>query len=137
MQKSRIFGQFVRYLLTGGLAFIVDFSIFTCLLYVFEIHYLLSNILSLLGGLFLNYYISVNWVFSKCKRNLENKRKTELSVFIIIGLIGVALNQLLMFLMVGAMNWQELLSKIIAAVLVLFWNFGARKMLLFRFEKDV
>lgn len=93
--------------------------------------------LSLLGGLFLNYFISVKWVFSECKRNLENKQKTELSVFIIIGLIGVGLNQLLMLLMVGVMNLQELLSKIIAAALILFWNFGARKMLLFRFKKDV
>jgi len=137
IQKSSIFGQFVRYLLTGGLAFIVDFSIFTFLLYVFNLHYLLANMLSLLGGLFLNYFISVKWVFSECKRNLENKQKTELSVFIIIGLIGVGLNQLLMLLMVGVMSLQELLSKIIAAALILFWNFGARKMLLFRFKKDV
>lgn len=93
--------------------------------------------LSLLGGLFLNYFISVKWVFSECKRNLENKQKTELTIFTIIGFIGVGLNQLLMLLMVGVMSWQELFSKIIATALVLFWNFGARKMLLFRFKKDV
>lgn len=93
--------------------------------------------MSLLGGLFLNYYISVNWVFSESKRKLEHKQKTELSIFIIIGLVGVAFNQGLMLLMVGFMSWQELLSKAIAAVLVLFWNFGARKLLLFRSEKEI
>ncbi|NLO22938.1 MAG: GtrA family protein [Fibrobacter sp.] len=137
IQKSSIVRQFIRYLLTGGLAFVVDFSIFTFLLYSFNLHYLFANMLSLLGGLFLNYFISIKWVFSECKRNLENKQKTELTIFTIIGFIGVGLNQLLMLLMVGVMSWQELFSKIIATALVLFWNFGARKMLLFRFKKDI
>lgn len=137
IQKSNLLRQFFRYLLTGGLAFVLDFSIFACLFYIFDLHYLLSNMMSLLGGLFLNYYISVNWVFSESKRKLEHKQKTELSIFIIIGLVGVAFNQGLMLLMVGFMSWQELLSKAIAAVLVLFWNFGARKLLLFRSEKEI
>ena len=43
---------------------------------------------------------------------------------------------LLMFLMVGVFDWNEMVSKMVAAVLVLMWNFGARKLMLFRERKE-
>ena len=42
----------------------------------------------------------------------------------------------LMFLMVDGLSLNEMLSKMVAAVLVLMWNFGARKLMLFRGKKS-
>jgi len=39
--------------------------------------------------------------------------------------------------MVDGFGLDEMLSKVIAAVLVLMWNFGARKLMLFKKKKDV
>jgi hypothetical protein len=49
----------------------------------------------------------------------------------------VGINELLMLFMVGMLDANEMKSKIAAAILVLMWNFGARKMVLFRERKVV
>ena len=129
-------GQFLRYLVTGGLAFIVDFGLFALCLYVFDWHYLLANLVGLVAGLVLNYAMSVVWVFTACKRTLEKQKAAEFVLFALVGIAGVGINQLLMYLMVDGMALNEMLSKIIAAALVLMWNFGARKLLLFKKKKE-
>lgn len=113
----------------------VDFGLFALCLYKLEWHYLLANLVGLVAGLVLNYVLSVVWVFSECKRVLENKKAAEFSIFAIVGFAGVGINQLLMYLMVGRLEWNEMLSKMVAAILVLMWNFGARKLMLFREQK--
>ena len=124
--------QFVRYLFTGGAAFVVDFGLFALCLYVFDWHYLVANLVGLVAGLVLNYYISVAWVFADCKRSYEGRKSVEFLIFTLVGLAGVGINQLMMFVMVGQLSLQEMLSKAVAAGVVFIWNFGARKVLLFR-----
>lgn len=124
-------------MVTGGFAFVVDFGLFALCLYAFDWHYLLANLIGLTTGLLLNYAMSVLWVFTACQRSLEKTKIVEFAVFALVGIFGVGLNQLLMYLMVDGINLHELLSKIIAAMLVLMWNFGARKLMLFKKKKDV
>ena len=133
--RKSLIGQFLRYLVTGGLAFIVDFGLFALCLYALDWHYLLANLAGLVAGLVLNYTLSIVWVFTACERTLEKQKVVEFSLFAIVGIAGVGINQLLMFLMVGIFNWNEMISKMVAAVLVLMWNFGARKVMLFREKK--
>jgi len=136
-EREMILGQFIRYFFTGGVAFIVDFSLFSLFLYGFEWHYLLANLMGLLGGLVVNYLISISWVFSACKRTLNQKKGLEFLLFCLIGFIGVGLNQLLMYLMVGHLVMNAMIAKIMAAAIVLLWNFGARKILLFKTKKEI
>lgn len=135
MPRKSLLGQFVRYLFTGGLAFVVDFGLFALCLYVFDWHYLLANLAGLIAGLVLNYVLSVGWVFTACERKLEKKKTAEFAVFALVGFVGVGLNELLMLLMVDSFKWQEMISKMIAAIVVLMWNFGGRKLILFREKK--
>lgn len=99
---------------------------------VFGLHYLWANFIGLIAGLVINYVISILWVFKECNRIYEKSKKAEFTIFSIIGFIGVGLNQLLMLLMVGCMSLDEFVSKIVAAAIVLAWNFLAQKFILFR-----
>lgn len=135
--RKSLLGQFLRYLVTGGLAFFVDFGLFALCLYIFEWHYLLANMFGLVAGLVLNYALSILWVFTACERTLEKKKVAEFTLFALVGFAGVGINQLLMYLMVDCVELNEMLSKIVAAVLVLMWNFGARKLILFKKKKEV
>jgi putative flippase GtrA len=136
MPRGSLRGQFVRYLVTGGLAFAVDYGLFVLCYDNFGWHYLLANLVGLVAGLVINYIMSVVWVFSECKRVLENKKTAEFGIFAIVGIAGIGINQLLMYLMVGNFDWNAKVSKIVAAALVLMWNFGARKLMLFRERKS-
>ena len=135
--RGSLIGQVLRYLVTGGFAFIVDFGLFALCLYIFEWHYLLANLVGLVAGLVLNYTLSIVWVFTACKRTLEKKKVAEFTLFALVGIAGVGINQVLMYLMVGILDLNEMVSKMIAAILVLLWNFGARKLMLFREKKDI
>lgn len=130
--KQRIIGQFLRYFVTGGLAFVVDFGGFALALYCFNVHYLIANLIGLIGGGFVNYLLSFGWVFSAQKRAMEKHRLLEIIVFVLICLVGMALNELLMFVFVGIFVLQEMLSKMGAAIIVLLYNFFARKYILFK-----
>ncbi len=129
--KRNIVGQFLRYFVTGGLAFVVDFGAFALALYCFEVHYLLANLIGLMFGNVVNYLLSLGWVFSAEKRKMEKHRIVEIIVFVTISLVGMGLNELLMLLLVGYGNFNEMLSKIVAAGIVLMYNFLARKFILF------
>ena len=130
--RKSLMGQFLRYMVTGGVAFVADFGLFALSLYVFGWHYLLANLVGLVAGLVLNYAMSILWVFTACKRILEKRKLAEFTLFALVGIAGVGINQLLMYLMVDGFGLNEMVSKMIAAVLVLMWNFGARKLILFK-----
>ena len=133
--KQGIVGQFLRYFVTGGLAFIVDFGAFALALYYFEIHYLIANLIGLMAGNVVNYLLTVGWVFSTEKRKMEKHVFLEVVIFVLISLVGMGLNELLMYVFVDMLTIQEMVSKVLAAIIVLLYNFLARKFILFKSGK--
>lgn len=121
--------QFFRYIFVGGAAFIVDFVSLFIFTDVFGVYYLISAVIAFILGLIANYTLSINWVFNK--RTLDNKL-SEFTIFAVIGIIGIFLNVVIIYLFTEYVGLFYLLSKIIAAALILFWNFFARKVTLFK-----
>lgn len=121
--------QFLRYTIVGGTAFVVDFGLLGILTECCGLHYLLSATLSFAAGLTVNYLLSVSWVFSRSR--LDN-RMAEFIIFGIVGVVGLLLNNLLLYLFTDVLNLHYMVSKIISAVIVLCWNFGGRKIILFK-----
>jgi putative flippase GtrA len=76
-----------------------------------------------------NYLLSISWVFNK--RTLDSK-KLEFGVFTLIGIVGLALNGVLIWFFTEYLQIYYILSKIIAAAIILSWNFAARRFILFR-----
>jgi putative flippase GtrA len=121
--------QLFRYIFVGGAAFIVDFSSLYILTDIFGIYYLISAAIAFILGLIANYILSISWVFNR--RTMDN-RLSEFTVFTIIGIIGLGLNEALIWFFTGYIGLFYLISKIIAAVIILFWNFFGRKYALFK-----
>ena len=97
----------------------------------------MANVVALLAGGTVNYFMSFGWVFSSEKRRIEKSKGLELLVFVSICLIGMLFNEGLMYLFVGLFALQEILAKCAATVIVFMWNFLARKFILFRKQKKV
>lgn len=125
--------QFVRYLFVGGSAFVVDFAALYLLAHFLGMHYLAAASLSYLLGMACNYMISVNWVFD-FRRVAQWQH--ELIVFGLIGIAGLILNGFAIAVLVESCGLPYLAAKLAAAVLILFFNFGARKVLLFSAAKS-
>ncbi|OPY27438.1 MAG: GtrA-like protein [Methanobacterium sp. PtaU1.Bin242] len=128
-QTDRISIQFFRYIFVGGIAFIVDFGSLFIFTDIFGLYYLISAAIAFILGLITNYILSINWVFN---RRTLNNRTYEFGLFTIIGIIGLALNEFFIWFLTAEIGFYYLISKIIAAIIILFWNFFARKLTLFR-----
>ena len=116
--------QFVRYFFVGGFAFVVDFGLLYILTEYAGLHYLLSATLSFIAGLLVNYIISCLWVFSNSK---FKSRIVEFLFFAAIGVVGLVLNDFLIWLFTDCIGTHYMFSKIVAAAVVYLWNFFARK----------
>lgn len=124
--------QLFRYLLVGGTAFAVDFGLLWGLTEWCGVHYLFAAALSFIAGLTVNYLLSIRWVFSE---HALHSCATEFSLFALIGVAGLGLNEAIIWIAAECLRCHYMASKIIAAAVVFFWNFLARKYLLFYGEK--
>lgn len=128
-ETDRWFFQMFRYAIVGGVSFIVDYGLLYALTEWLGLHYLLSATISFTAGLQVNYLISIRWVFGKSKLS---SRTAEFIVYGIIGVVGLLLNNLLLYLFTDCFRLHYMLSKLVSAAIVLVWNFVGRKIILFR-----
>lgn len=121
--------QFFRYIIVGGLSFLVDYG----LLYLFTetvgMYYLASATLSFMAGLVFNYLISTRWIFNNSK--YANKM-TEFTIYGVIGGVGLVFNNLLLFTFTEIFHVHYMVSKLIVAAIVMIWNFVGRRFILFK-----
>lgn len=128
-QTNNTLVQLFRYTFVGGIAFMFDFGSLYLLTDWMYIHYLISAALAFVAGITVNYLLSISWVFQN--RSLSS-RWAEISFFTIIGIVGLGLNELFIWLFTEFARFHYLASKMVSTVSVYLWNFSARKFLLFR-----
>lgn len=126
---SLIIKQMVRYSISGSIAAMVDIGALFILTEFAGINYLISAAFSFCLGIITVYYLSIRWVFSN--RRIAKKHH-EFGIFIMIGVIGLALNVFFIWILTEFAAIHYLISKIIANIFVYFWNFFNRKYILFR-----
>lgn len=119
--------EFVRYFACSALALALDASLFGIGLYI-GLTYPVAGALGFTAGLVLAYILSVRLVFNQ--RRLRSER-AEFVVFACIGMGGLALTELLLWLFIGQAQWHPAIAKFVAAGVVFCFNFGARKAILF------
>lgn len=119
--------QFFRYVFVGGIAFIVDGgSLF--LIEKTGINYLIAAVFAFVIGLICNYILSKLLVFKKSKVD----GRVEFIVYGVIGVIGLLFTEIIMYILTDIVGIYFMLSKVVAAIIVLLWNFLARKIILYR-----
>jgi putative flippase GtrA len=125
IDTDNFFVQFFRYGIVGGIAAVVNIVMFYLFTEFFGFYYIFSNILAFTLGLITNYFLSVKYVFSKERKK---DKKIEFIVHASIGIIGLCLDTLLVYLFTDKLNYYYMTSKIISTVIVFGYNFIARKM---------
>lgn len=118
--------QFLRYIVVGGISFVADAGT----LWILEhwLDYLIAAAVAFIVGLIVNFVLSKLFVFQSKKNNSV----LEFAVYAVIGVVGLGLTELLMYVFTDKMGLYFIISKIITAAIVLVWNFVARKVILYR-----
>lgn len=121
--------QVFRYFISGGTAFVLDFSTLWFLTEIVNFHYLVSSILANGVGLITTYIFSIFWIFDN--RVIKNWG-LELFIFIIIGVIGAILTIVFMWIITELIGGHYLVSKVITVLLVSLISFVLKKKILFK-----
>ena len=119
--------QMFKFLLVGGLAFVIDYVTLIICKEVFKIDVLISAAIAFTVSVIFNYILSVKWVFDVDKNKSEKK---NFIIFIVFSVIGLGLTELIMWFGVDILNISYLIVKIIATAIVMVFNFVTRKLFL-------
>lgn len=123
----KLFAQFMKFGVVGFIAFSIDFGLLAFLTEVFGINYLISATISFTVSVIFNYFASMRYVFTH-KEGMSRRR--EFVIFVILSIIGLIINNGLLWIGVQYFHWYYLLVKIIATAVVTIWNFVTRKIFL-------
>ena len=123
-KKEHLLVQIFNFGIVGVIATIIDFLFLYIFRDVFHLPLVLSNTLSFCISVVFNYFASMMFVFDVDKN--KSKKKSFL-LFIIFSVIGLILNDIIVYVVTEMIGIYYLLSKILATVIVMIFNFVTRK----------
>lgn len=152
--KKELFSEILRFLLVGGTATVVDYAI----AYLFyrwllppsvigqTFSLVLSTAVGFSAGLTVNWLLSIGFVYKSVTDEKKSKSLTSFVIFTIIGLIGLAVTETGMYFGVSTLpeitifgsttflseQWKWWLCKVCMTLIVLVWNYIARKLIIFK-----
>lgn len=130
MLRSFLYGdstqsQMIRYAFVAGIGLVADFGTVIFTKQVLGLHYLAATCFGFLIGLLFTYILSNMVVFGTPKGN----HGRLFFIFAMIGIIGLLILSLLMWILTGRLGLNYIISKVLATIVVFVWNFFARKSL--------
>ena len=128
-KMKKLFIQLFRFGVVGGSAFLIDYGIMVFLTEFGKMNYLLSSGISFAVSVIYNYVLSINWVF-EVKKDQTGKR--NFIYFLLLSIIGLGINEILMWIFVEALHIYYMAAKIGVTFIVMVYNFITRKIFLER-----
>lgn len=122
---KKLINQFIKFGFVGAAAAIIDFGLLTILTEFFDIYYLISAAISFIVSTIFNYVASMTFVFES-KYGKEQRHK-EAMIFVALSVVGLILNQVMMWFFVDITNIYYIFAKVLATIIVMIWNFVSRK----------
>ena len=119
--------QLFRTAVIGVISLAIDLA-FLYVLTEAGMYYLFSAFFSFWFSLVVNYLLVRKFVFVSSKLS----RRAELMGYLAVALTALVLTEVLMYVFTEKFGVFYMLSKFLAAVIVLLWTFSARKFLLYR-----
>ena len=138
---TKLIQQFLKFGVVGVICFFIDTGLYTICNFI-GIPYLISGVIGFSVSVVVNYLLSMKYVFV---RRDDLSRKKEFIIYLILSIIGLILNELVLFVCVDVIygNWSwlrsfmhpraaEILAKIGATGIVMVYNFVTRKIFMER-----
>ena len=116
--------ELILYGIIGGLCASLDFGVYSLL--SLWIPFLWANIISVHCGIFCSFVLNRNYNF-KVK---DNTGKRFIS-FYLVGLAGLGLSELLIYLLTDQLRWNHLIAKLLTIVVVALFQFCLNKLITF------
>lgn len=125
--------QVIKYASTAIIGGIIDYGGLILLVEVFGVNYLIASVCSLTGAMIAQYILNIRFVFESG----EGKHVQRFLGYGVLGIIGLGLNTLLLWIFASKFGLHYVLAKIIAGAFVGLYNFFSRKYYLENIDRVV
>lgn len=122
--------QFYRYIVVGGSAAVLNISIYNILITISSMNYEIAGFIGYMTGFLLNFTFSKKWVF----KNTSEKYVHQVAVFLTIALIGLFINNSVLYIFVHHFGINKSIAYFIATGVAFLWNFSAHKLITFNYN---
>lgn len=124
IKNNKLLMQIAKFIVVGGTATVIDFVLLFVLKEFVGLNEIVSNTISFTISLIYNYIASVKWVFDVDK---NKKQEQQFLIFIIFSIIGLLINNLILWICIDKLKIHYLIGKVIATAIVMVFNFVTRK----------
>lgn len=121
----------ILYGVIGSFTSTLDFLVFTMLSKYVGIYYLIANCISVLVGITTSFLLNRAYNFK-----VKDKTVRRFSIFLTVGLCGMLLSNLILWVGIDKMGGDEMLVKLVSIVLVVFFQFLLNKYVTFRVKSN-
>jgi putative flippase GtrA len=119
--------KFLRFGVVGASGVVVDFGFTILFKEKLKIQKYIANAIGFTIAASSNYYLNRIWTFQSTNPEIA----IEYTEFLLISMIGLGLNTLMLYILVGKYNKNFYLSKVFAIGVVTIWNFFANALYTF------
>lgn len=119
--------KYIKYCLAGGVGAIIDFTLYSLIIYTINLNYLISNAFSFTFATIFVYYLQKNWTF----QYFTNKKLRTFNRFLQIVIITYILNNIMLIISVQLLHINLLISKIVQILLSFVWGYYANTIYVF------
>lgn len=139
MKKDSVLGETLRFVITGGVCFAVEFVCLVLLRDTLGLDTLIAVPIAFLISVIVNYLLCVRWVFTGAK----DQDAAAKAGFLITSVMGLLLNELFMLLfrlllgedaailtILGFTVTMYMVNKALSTLLVMIWNYFTKRAIL-------
>ena len=123
--------ELISYAIFGVATTVVSMVVYGVCNSVFEMHYLISNIVSWVLAVAFAYITNKMFVF-KTRGMGFAQLKREISLFVSARLASLGIEELGLFILIGLIGWGEILAKLVMQVVVIVLNYIFSKLVIFK-----
>lgn len=118
--------QYAKFAVVGITSLMVDYGVLVFLTEntAFGLDYFQAGAFSYTISIFVNYILSMKYVFQGRE---DMSRMKEASIFFVLSLIGLFLNQMVMWFAVECLGIYYALAKLLSTLMVTNYNYISRK----------
>lgn len=127
MRMKKLIEQILKFGVVGIIATVIDFGVLYVLSQPLGMDPVISAGISFCVSLVFNYVASMRYVFTHRE---DMSRSREFVIFLVLSLIGLAINEAVMAAGVAVLGSSALAvmgTKVLATAIVMVWNFVSRK----------
>ena len=120
LHNQTLIERFLKFCIVGGSGVVVDFGITYLAKEFLKLNKYVANSLGFICAATSNYILNRTWTFG------SNDPDVVMQYFRFFGfsLVGLAINNLVIYLLHGRVKWNFYIVKLIATCVVTFWNFS-------------